>query len=184
MKTRDESLALLHRYVASKNLRKHMYATEAAMRSYARQFSEDEDWWGQVGLLHDFDYEKYPNLQDHPSRGAEILAEEGYPHDFIETILAHAPHTGTPRDSKAKKTIFAIDELAGFIVAVALVRPSKKIADVKVKSVKKKLKDKGFARPVNRKEIYQGADELGIPLDTHIETVLKSIQGIAGILGL
>ncbi len=184
MQTRDESLALLHEYVANENLRKHMYAVEAAMRAYAQYYDADPDWWGQVGLLHDFDYEKYPSLEDHPYRGAQILKQRGYPDEFVQTILAHASHTGVPRDTKAKQVVFAVDELAGFIVAVALVRPNKKIAEVKVSSVKKKLNDASFARQVNRQEIYEGAEALGIPLDEHIQRVLTALQGIANQLGL
>lgn len=184
MKTRTESLALLHKYVSNENLRKHMYAVEAAMRSYAEYYHEDSDWWGQVGLLHDFDYEKFPSLEDHPYRGAEILREQGYPDDFVQTVLAHASHTGAARDTRAKQCIFAVDELCGFIVAVALVRPSKKIAAVNVSSIKKKLKDKSFARQVNREEIIQGARELGIPLDEHIHRVLSALKNIADTLEL
>ncbi|MFZ6036067.1 MAG: HD domain-containing protein [Patescibacteria group bacterium] len=184
MKTREEALALLKQYVANENLRKHMYAVEAAMRAYAQKFGEDPDWWGLVGLLHDFDYERYPDLKDHPFRGAEILRIEGYPEDFIETILAHAAHTGKPRDTQAKKTIFAVDELCGLIIAVALVRPNKRLIEVEVSSIKKKMKDKAFARQVNRDEIKQGAEELGVSLDDHIRTVLTALQSIHQTLGL
>ena len=182
--SRDNALDLLHHYVKNENLIKHMFAVESAMRFYAKKFNENEDWWGLVGLLHDFDYEMYPDIKDHPKKGAEILKQKRYPEDFIKTIQAHAQHTGEPRDTLAKKTIFAVDELCGLIVAVALVRPNKKISEVKVKSVKKKIKDKAFARQVNRDEIIQGAKELNIPLDEHIDLVLKSLVSIDLKLGL
>ncbi|XOU94892.1 MAG: HD domain-containing protein [Candidatus Kerfeldbacteria bacterium] len=181
---RVDAIQLLNKYVKNENLKKHMFAVESAMRCYAKHFNEDEDWWGLVGLLHDFDYEKYPDIKDHPTKGAEILREKGYPEDFIKTIVAHAPHTGEPRDTLVKKTIFAVDELCGLIVAVALVRPNKKISEVKVKSVKKKMKDKAFARQVNREEIIQGAEELNKTIDEHIEIVLNSLIVIDTELGL
>lgn len=184
MKTREEAYRLLTEYTKKEALIKHALAVEAAMRAYARKFNEDEEAWGIVGLLHDFDYEKYPTKEDHPYRGAEILREKGYPEEWIEAILGHAEHTGVPRKTLMAKTLFSVDELCGFITAVAYVRPTRKIAEVKVKSVKKKLKDKAFARQVNREEILQGAQELGIPLDEHIEFVIKAMQGIADRLGL
>ena len=182
--TRAESYALLEAWVSNPNLRKHMLAVEAAMRAYARHYSEDEEFWGQVGLLHDFDYERYPTLDDHPYKGAAELKLKGYPDEFITTILAHAAHTNTPRDTRAKKCIFAVDELAGFIVAVALVRPNRKLAEVTVESVVKKMKDKAFARQVHREEILQGAEELGIPLEQHVQMVLTALQEISDQLGL
>lgn len=182
--SQSQCIALLEEWVSSTNLRKHMYAVEAAMRAYAKHYGEDEEFWGRVGLLHDFDYERYPTVQDHPYKGAAELRHRGYPEDFIATILAHAAHTNTPRDTQAKKCIFAVDELAGFIVAVALVRPSKKLSEVTVASVQKKMKDKAFARQVNREEIVQGAQELGLPLDQHIKIVLTALQGISDQLGL
>ncbi|MCH7492010.1 HD domain-containing protein [Patescibacteria group bacterium] len=181
---RQSALELLNEFVKNENLKKHMLAVEASMRAYARIFNEDEDWWGIVGLLHDFDYEKYPDLKDHPFKGADILRQRGYPDDLIQTILAHAPHTDTPRDTPAKKTIFAVDELCGLIVAVALVKPNKSLAEVQIKSVKKKMKDKSFARQVNREEIYQGAEELGVPFDEHIGTVLGALQSVSKQLEL
>lgn len=181
---RAEAIKLLARYVTNENLKKHMFAVEAAMRGYAKYFDENEDWWGMVGLLHDFDYEKYPSLDEHPFKGAEILKNEGYDEEFIKTILAHASHTNEPRNTLAKKTIYAVDELCGLIVAVALVKPNKKLNEVQVKSVRKKMKDKAFARQINRTEIIQGAQELNIELDKHIEIVLNSLNNISDKLNL
>ena len=181
---RDEAYELLTEYTQSANLIKHALAVEAAMRHYARRFGEDEQLWATVGLLHDFDYERYPDLKDHPFKGAEILRERGWPEEIVEAVLAHAEHAGIPRDTRLKQTIFAVDELAGFIIATALVRPDKKLASVEVKSVKKKMKDKTFAAAVNRDEILRGADELGLSLDEHIGMVLASMQEIADDLGL
>lgn len=171
-------------YTNSDSLRKHMLAVEAAMRFYARKFGEDEEKWGVVGLLHDFDYEQNPTLEKHPFVGVKILEERGYPEEIRRAVLAHAEHTGVKPETAMEKSIFAVDELTGFIVAVALVRPSKSIMDVKVKSVKKKMKDKGFARNVNRDDIRKGAELLGLSLDEHIGNVLQAMQGIAGELGL
>lgn len=183
-KTRADAWETLTTYTQSENLRKHGLACEAAMRAYARHFGEDEETWGMVGLLHDFDYEQYPSLQDHPYRGQEILAAAGYPDIIRQGIMAHAPHTGTPRTTKLEHAIFAVDELTGFIVAVTLVRPSKKIADVDVAAIKKKLKQKGFAAAINRADIEQGAQELGLTTDEHIGHVLVAMQGSAADLGL
>ncbi len=183
MITREDAWKLLNEYTHKEALIKHALAVEAAMRAYARKFGEDEEAWGIVGLLHDFDYEKYPTLEDHPYRGAEILREKGYPEEWITAILGHANHTGVPRETLMAKTLFAVDELCGFITAVTYVRPNKKLAEVKVKSVKKKLKDKAFARQVNREEIRQGAEELGVDLDEHIDFVIKAMQEIADELG-
>jgi len=181
---REQSLQLLEQWVTNVNLRKHMLAVEAAMRAYAKQYGEDEDFWGQAGLLHDFDYERYPGLANHPFKGVAELTRQGYPKEFTDLILAHAPHTNEPRDSQAKKCIFAVDELTGFIVAVALVRPNKKLQEVTVESVVKKMKDKSFARQVKREEMTQGAQELDLPLEVHMQTVLTALQGIAPQLGL
>ncbi len=181
---REEAYQLLTEYTRKDGLIKHALAVEAAMRAYARKFGEDEETWGIIGLLHDFDYEKYPTAEEHPFKGAEILREKGFPEDWIRVILSHASYTGVPRDSLMAKTLFAVDELCGFITAVAYVRPNRKLAEVKVKSVKKKLKDKAFARQVNREEIREGAEELGIPLDEHIEFVIAAMQEVAGELGL
>ena len=181
---REDSVRLLEAWVQNVNLRKHMLAVEAAMRTYAVLYNGDVEFWGQVGLLHDFDYERYPTLADHPFRGAEELRQRRYPQDFIQTILAHAPHANEPRNTQAKKCIFAVDELCGFLVAVALVRPSKKLADVTGQSVKKKMKDRAFARQVKREEIIQGAAELCIPLDEHVQRTLAALQAVAPTLGL
>ncbi len=183
MITREDAWKLLTEYTQKEGLIKHALAVEAAMRAYARKFGEDEEAWGIVGLLHDFDYEKYPSMEDHPFRGAEILRQKGYPEEWVTAILGHANHTGVPRETLMAKTLYAVDELCGFITAVAYVRPNKKLSEVKVKSVKKKLKDKAFARQVNREEIRQGAEELGVELDEHIGFVLQAMQEIAEELG-
>lgn len=181
---RNKALQLLHEYTSNKNLIKHMLAVEVAMRAYAKKFNEDENWWGIVGLLHDFDYEKYPDPKDHPFKGAEILKQRGYPDKFIKTILAHAFHTNEPRNTLAKKAIYAVDELTGLIVATALVKPNKSLAEVEVQSIRKKMRDKAFARQINRQEIILGAEELGVSIDEHIETVLRSMQTISKKLNL
>ncbi|MGC9520449.1 MAG: HDIG domain-containing metalloprotein [Anaerolineae bacterium] len=185
--TREEAWNLLNEYTHSPNLIKHALAVEAGMRAYARRFDEDEEKWGIVGLIHDFEYEKYPNLgpEGHPFKGAEILREKGWPEELIRAVQAHAPYiTGVSPDSTMEKAIYAVDELTGLIVAVALVRPSKSIMDVKVSSVKKKWKDKSFAAGVNREDIEKGAELLGVPLSEHIGVVLKAMQDIADDLGL
>lgn len=181
---REQCFALLTEYTKKEALIKHALSVEAAMRAYAGKFGEDQESWGCVGLLHDFDYEKYPTLDDHPMRGAEILREKGYPEEWITAILSHAHHTGVPRESKMAKTLFAVDELCGFLTAVAYVRPSRKIADVKVKSVKKKLKDRRFAAAVSRDDIVNGAADLGIDLDEHIAFVIGAMTTVADQLGL
>jgi len=181
---REEALEILHEHTKNESLIKHALAVEAAMSFYARRFGEDEALWGVVGLLHDFDYEKYPTLEDHPFKGAEILRSLGYDETFVDAILSHASHTNIPRDTLLKKTLFSVDELCGLITAVALVRPSKKISEVTVKSIKKKMKDKAFARNVNRDEIREGANGLDAELDDHLASVLEAMQGIAGDLGL
>lgn len=181
---REKSWELLNEYTKNKNLIKHALAVEAAMRHYAKIFGEDEELWGAVGLLHDFDYEKFPTLEDHPIKGQKILEEAGYDKVVRRAIMAHAPHTGTTRDTKLEKTIFAVDELTGFIVAVALIKPSKKLAEVDVESVKKKMGQKSFAAAVKREDIIKGAEELGISLDEHIKNVIVAMQEIAKELGL
>jgi len=184
MQTRDEAYALLTEYTKNPNLIKHALAVEAAMRAYARRFGEDEQEWGTVGLLHDFDYEKWPTAEDHPAKGGEILAERGYPEHIVRAVKSHADYMGIPRETPLEKALFAVDELTGFIVAVALVRPTKSIMDVKVSSVKKKFKDKRFAAGVNRDDIFTGAEALGVDLDEHIATVIEAMQSIAPALGL
>ncbi|NOZ05666.1 MAG: HDIG domain-containing protein [Chloroflexi bacterium] len=183
--TREETWELVKETTQGENLRKHMLAVEAAMRAYARHFGEDETLWGIVGLLHDFDYEQHPTLDDHPRLGAPILRERGWPETIIRAILSHGNYDGVPaRESRMEKALFAVDELTGLITAVALVRPSKDIRDVKVKSVRKKWKDRRFAAAVNREEIAQGAADLGIDLNEHIRIVLEAMQGVAPELGL
>jgi predicted hydrolase (HD superfamily) len=187
--TRDEALALMHEYTASEALRKHMYAVELAMRAYARKLGEDEARWGLVGLVHDFDYERYPNdahsgTEEHPSWGVRLLRERGLDEDACQAILGHASYTGVPRTSPMAKTLFAVDELSGFLVACALVRPSKSLQDLEVKSVKKKLKDKAFARGVSREDITRGAEELGVALDDHIQFLIEALRPAEGQIGL
>jgi putative nucleotidyltransferase with HDIG domain len=185
--TRDEAWALLNEYTTNRNLIKHALAVEAGMRAYARRFGEDEEKWGVVGLIHDFEYQKYPDLgpEGHPFKGSEILREKGWPEALIRGVQAHAPDlTGVSLDSNMEKAIYAVDELTGLIVAVALVRPSKSILDVKVSSVKKKWKDKSFAAGVKREDVEEGAELLGVPLSEHIGVVLEAMKGIAGELGL
>jgi putative nucleotidyltransferase with HDIG domain len=180
---RDDALELLKRHTKSDALLKHMYAVEAAMRAYARKFGEDELAWGITGLLHDFDYEMYPSAPDHPLKGSEILKEAGYPDAVREAILGHAPYTGVPRLTRMAKALYACDELCGFITACALVRPNR-IADLEASSVRKKLKDKGFARNVGREDIAAGTAELGVDLNEHIAFVIAAMKGISGDLGL
>lgn len=182
--TRENALELLNEYTKNPALIKHMLAVEAALAAYAKKFNEDENLWRVVGILHDFDYEKYPDLTEHTNKGAEILRERGYPEEFIHIIRSHNDYNEIPRETLLEKSLYAVDELCGFIVAVALVRPSKEIAEVKVKSVKKKLKDKAFARQVNREEIRKGAGELGVELDEHIQIVLDAMKSISQELGL
>ena len=182
--SREEAIALLKEYTKNENLVKHALAVEAAMRDYAKRFGEDPEKWGVTGLLHDFDYERYPSLEDHPFKGVKILQKKGYPKDMTRAILAHGDHTGVARQTYLEKTLYAVDELTGLIVAVALVHPSKRIADVKVASVMKKWKNKSFARGVNRQDIEKGAQQLGIDLREHIQNVLKSMKKISSELGL
>jgi predicted hydrolase (HD superfamily) len=187
--TRSEALALMQEYTTSDALRKHMYAVEIAMRAMAERAGEDPDAWGLVGLVHDFDYERYPNAahsphQEHPAEGVRILAERGLPEPMQRAILGHANYTGVPRDSAMAKALFAVDELCGFLVACALVRPSRSLQDLEVSSVRKKLKDKAFARGVSREDVIQGAAELGVPLDEHIAFVLAALRPQERVLGL
>lgn len=187
--TRAETLALMHEYTASESLRKHMLAVEAAMRAYAKKLGEDEERWGTTGLIHDFDYERFPNnahsaTEEHPSEGVRILRGKGYPEDVLTAILGHAQYTNTPRESKMAKALFAVDELTGLITATALVRPSKSVNEVDARSVRKKMKDKAFARGVNRDDVINGANELGVDLDEHIAFVIAAMQGCASDLGL
>ncbi len=174
---------LLSEYTKNENLRKHAQAVEACMRAYARKFGEDEEMWAIVGLIHDFDYEVYPNAPDHPLKGSEILKEKGYPEELRHAILGHADYTGVPRETRMAKALFACDELAGFITACALVRPDK-ILSLEAKSVLKRMKDKAFARSVSRQDIAKGAEELGVPLDQHIAFCIEAMRAIAGRLGL
>ncbi len=183
-RNRDYCLNLLKEFTKSESLLKHAYAVESCVKAYAEKFNEDAEYWGNVALLHDFDYEKYPTAEEHPFKGAEILEEKGFEEGFIKSILSHADYSGEPRDTLLKKVLFACDELAGFLTAVAYVRPSKSIKDVEVSSVKKKLKDKAFARAVNRDDIINGANELGIPLDEHIQFCIDAMKKNSDLLGL
>lgn len=180
---RSEAWDLLCEYTKNENLRKHALAVEACMRSYAKKCGEDEEGWGVVGLIHDFDYEVYPNAPDHPLKGSEILREKGLSEEIRRAILGHADYTGVPRDTLMARTLFACDELAGFITACSLVRPDK-IVSLEAKSVRKRMKDKAFARSVSREDISKGAEELGIPLDEHITFCIQAMRAIADQLGL
>lgn len=187
--SRAEALALMHEYTASDSLRKHMLAVEAAMRAYAERFGEEGDRWALAGLLHDFDYERFPNAErapdrDHPAEGVRLLRERGIPEDILEAVLGHATYTGVPRRSLMAKTLFAVDELCGLITATALVRPSRSLNEVDARSVRKKMKDKAFARGVNREDILLGAAELDVELDEHIAFVIEALRREAGPLGL
>jgi len=181
---RAQSWCLLTEFTQSESLRKHALAVEACVRAYARKFGGDEERWGIVALLHDFDYEKYPSAEEHPFKGSEILKERGYPEDVRRAILSHANYSGVPRQSELEKALFACDELAGFITATALVKPNKSLAEVDAKSVRKRMKDKAFARAVSREDIVNGAAELGIDLDEHIAFCIEAMRGIAHELGL
>lgn len=182
--TRQEAWEILTEHTQGDALLKHALSVEAAMRAYATRFGGDPEVWGVTGLLHDFDYEKYPSLEDHPFRGAEILAERNVDEEIRTAILGHGDHTGVPRDTMMAKTLFAVDELCGFLTACALVRPTKRVADVPVKSVKKKMKDKAFARAVSREDLTRGPEEIGVTLEEHIEFVRDAMAGIADELGL
>lgn len=181
---RDQALAIVHHYIKNPNLIKHMLAVEAAMRFYARKYDQDEEKWAVTALLHDFDWEIHPTMEEHPRAGEPILREHGVPEDIIRAVLSHASHTGIPRESLMEKALFACDEVTGLITAVALVRPSRALYDLKPKSVKNKWKDKSFAAGANREEIEQGAAELGIPLWEHVANVIEAMNGIAADLGL
>jgi putative nucleotidyltransferase with HDIG domain len=182
--TREDGWNLVCEYIQSESLRKHCLAVETAMRAYAVTFGEDPERWGLVGLIHDFDYELHPTLDQHPQDGVPILRERGFPEDVIQDALSHADHLALPRDTPIRKTIYAVDELTGFITAVALVRPSKAVADVSPSSVKKKMKDKAFARAVDREAMVEGAALLGIPFDEHVAFVINAMAGNAEALGL
>jgi putative nucleotidyltransferase with HDIG domain len=189
MPTRDEALALMHSWTASDSLRKHMLAVEGAMIAYARHFNEDEHAWGLAGLLHDFDYERFPNEaqaadREHPSEGVRHLRTLGYSEEICQAILGHALFTGVARETRMAKTLFAVDELSGLITAAALVRPSKSVLDLEASSVKKKMKDKAFARGVSREDVILGAAELGVEMDQHIAFVIESMRARADLLGL
>jgi putative nucleotidyltransferase with HDIG domain len=182
--SRDAAWALLTEYTKSESLRKHALAVEAAVRGYARRFGEDENTWGVVALLHDFDYERWPDPADHPFRGAEILREQGYPELVIRAILSHAEYSGVPRETRLEKTLFACDEMAGFVTAAALVRPTRSVLDLEASSVLKRMKDKAFARGVKREDLRLGAEELGLPLDEHVANVIAFMRERAEELGL
>lgn len=179
---RDDALEILMEYTKTDSLLKHAYAVEAAMKAYANKYGEDADLWGIVGILHDFDYEMYPD--EHPMKGSRILEEKGVPEDIRTAILGHADFSGIPRESLMARTLYAVDELCGFIIAVTLVRPNRAVSEVKVKSVKKKMKDKSFAAKVNRDEIRKGAEELGVDFDEHVQFVVKALSGVAEQIGL
>jgi predicted hydrolase (HD superfamily) len=182
--SRDEAWAIVTEYTHGESLRKHMLGVEAAVRGYARQFGEDEDDWGAVALLHDFDYERYPDPENHPFRGVEILKAKGYPEWVTRAILSHAEYSGVPRESRLEKTLYACDEMSGFVTAASLVRPSKSILDLEPSSVVKRMKDKAFARNVSRDDLRRGADEMGLPLDQHIANVIAFMRDRADALGL
>jgi len=181
---RTEALAIVREFIKNENLVKHMFAVEAAMRFYAEKLDEDVELWGVVGLLHDFDWEIHPTLEEHPAAGAPILREKGVPEPIVRAILSHAEHTGIPRESLMEKALFACDEITGLITAVALVRPSRSLMDLKVKSVRKKWKDKHFAAGANREEMELGAEEFGVELSEHITNVIEAMRRIAPELGL
>ncbi len=186
---REDALARVHEFTASDSLRKHMLSVEAAMRAYAARFGEDPDRWGLAGLVHDFDYERFPNAarsptEEHPAHGVRILRERGYPEDICLAILGHATYCGVPRDTRMARTLFAVDELTGLITATALVRPSKSVHEVDARSVRRKMKDKAFARGVSREDVLQGAAELDVELDEHIQFVVEAMQRRADMLGL
>jgi putative nucleotidyltransferase with HDIG domain len=181
---REQAWGLLTEFTQSESLRKHALAVESCMRAYARKFGENEETWAITGLLHDFDYERHPTPEEHPFVGEKILAERGYPEEIRRAILSHAQYSGVPRQSKMEKTLFACDELAGFITACAMVKPSKSLAEVEAKSVRKKMKDKAFARAVSRSDITEGAAELGIDLEEHIAFCVDAMRSVAGELGL
>jgi putative nucleotidyltransferase with HDIG domain len=182
--TRDAAWALVTEWTQSESLRRHMLAVEAAVRGYARHFGEDEEAWGLVALLHDFDYERYPDPADHPFRGVEELQRRGYPAWVTRAILSHADYSGVPRESRLEKTLYACDEMTGFVTAAALVRPSKSLMDLEASSVLKRMKDKAFARAVSRDDLRRGAEELGVPLAEHVAHVIRFMRERAEVLGL
>ena len=187
--SREDALALVQEYTASDSLRKHMLSVEAAMRAYASKFGEDPERWGLTGLVHDFDYEKFPNAshsatEEHPAEGVRILRAKGFPEDILQAILGHATYCDVPRETRMAKALFAVDELTGLITASALVKPTRSVHDVEASSVRKKMKDKAFARGVNRDDVINGAAELGVPLDEHIAFVIEAMRGVAPSIGL
>jgi putative nucleotidyltransferase with HDIG domain len=179
-KTRDDAWRLVEQNVQSEGLRKHMLAVEAAMRAYAHQYGEDPEYWGTLGLIHDWDWEIHPTAEEHPSKGVEMLREMGWPEEFLRSILSHASYSGVPRTLRVDHALFACDELCGLVMATALVKPGKSLAEVDARSVLKKMKDKGFARSVSRDDIVLGAQELGKPLEEHVDFVVQALQGVAG----
>jgi putative nucleotidyltransferase with HDIG domain len=187
--SRADALALMHEYTASESLRKHMLGVEAAMRAYAEHFGEDPERWGLAGLIHDFDYERFPNAahsakEEHPAEGVRLLRERGWPDDILQAILGHANYSGVPRESRMARTLFAVDELSGLITATALVKPSRSVHEVDAKSVRKKMKDKAFAKGVNRDDVLLGVQEMGVDLDTHIQFVIDAMRRSADAIGL
>lgn len=187
--SREDALAIVHEYTASDSLRKHMLSVEAAMRAYATHFGEDVERWGLAGLVHDFDYQKFPNenhsaTEEHPAEGVRILRSKGFPEDILTAILGHATYSGVARETRMAKTLFAVDELTGLVTATALVRPSKSVMEVEARSVRKKMKDKAFARGVSRDDVINGAADLGVDLDEHIAFVIAAMQAVAPTLGL
>ena len=182
--SREQALALLHEWIENPNLRKHCYAVEAALRAYARKLGEDEERWGLIGLIHDFDWERHPDAQRHPVQGVLVLRAKGWPEDICRAVLGHATYTGVPRDTPAARALFACDELCGFLVACSLVTPQRTLDEVQVASVKKKMKRADFARNVSRDDIVNGAAEFGVDLDEHIAFTLEALRGIKGGLGL
>jgi putative nucleotidyltransferase with HDIG domain len=181
---REAALALLHQYTTGESLRRHAYAVDAAVRGYARRFGEDEALWSVTALLHDFDYERFPSHEDHPFKGVEILKQHGYPEVVTRAILSHADYSGVSRDSRLEKVLYACDEMSGFVTAAALVRPSRSVMDLEASSVKKRMKDKAFAKAVSRDDLVRGAEALDLPLETHIANVIESLREEADLLGL
>jgi predicted hydrolase (HD superfamily) len=187
--SRADALAIMREFTASESLRKHMLGVEAAMRAYAEHFGEDPERWGLAGLIHDFDYERYPNAahsatEEHPAWGVRFLRERGWPEDILQAILGHATYSGVARETRMAKTLFAVDELSGLITATALVKPTKSIFDVDAKSVRKKMKDKAFAKGVNRDDVLLGVQEMGADLEQHIQFVIDAMRGVADAIGL
>ncbi|HEY5219568.1 MAG TPA: HD domain-containing protein [Gemmatimonadaceae bacterium] len=187
--SRESALALMHEYTASESLRKHMLGVEAAMRACAVKFGEDPERWGLAGLIHDFDYERFPNAahsatEEHPAQGVAILRQLGWPEDILQAILGHATYCNVPRETRMAQALFAVDELSGLITATALVKPTRSVYDVDARSVRKKMKDKAFARGVSRDDVLLGAQELGVDLDDHIQFVIEAMRGVAPALGL